>query len=137
MQKGCPGLHHSIINIFYLPAVANDPNYLVYRNHVGKILEITNDEPVHFTGRPYTFIADASIDPIKIEREKITTAPLIAYQVPYYLTRSNGHIMKFDTTLKKGVFYLAHEPDVKIEGEEILYRFRDNWIGEDLVLFRN
>ncbi|MFT4660545.1 MAG: hypothetical protein ACI9N1_000359 [Flavobacteriales bacterium] len=125
------------INFIYLPATAKHSSKLIYKKHVTSILEITKNEPVHWIGEPYKFESDASIGTITVKKVTLTSAPLIAYQIPYYLTKENKQIMQYDTILKPNHFYLAHDSFIKdFTSVNILYRFPDKWVNQEVVLFK-
>lgn len=125
------------INLIYLPATAKHSSKLIYKQQVANVLAITKDQPVHWIGEPYKFDSDASIGPITFKKVTLTSAPLIAYQIPYYLTKGNKHIMQYDTTLLANHYYLAHNSSMKDSTSfKILYRFPDKWLNKEVVLFR-
>lgn len=125
-------------NFIYLPAAAQHSNSMIYKNHIAQILTITNKEPVHWAGEPYQFKVKKGIGPLTFGETSLTTAPLVAYQIPYYLTKGNRHIMRFDTSLKAQRYYLAHESFLKKEMEvKVLYRFPDKFLKKEVVLFFN
>ena len=123
-------------NLFYLPAAAVQSDSMVYRNHVKEVLQITEKNPVHWAGEPYHFIARAAVGPYVLAEQMLTSAPLVAYQVPYYVTKGNGHIMRFDRVLEPDHYYLAHRQALPADSTTILYRFPDLWLGRELVLFK-
>lgn len=124
------------INLTYLPATAKYSSRLIYQNHINQVLAITKTEPVHWTGKPYTFTADASIGSYTIKNVYLTSAPLVAYQIPYYLTKANGHLMQYDTSLQANRFYLAHKSSIENLPVKGLYRFPDKWMEQEVVVFR-
>lgn len=123
-------------NFTYLPALARESSQLIYRDHIGKVLEITGSAPVHWCGEPYTFESDASIGPFTFKYVKHTSPTQLAFQIPYYLTKGNGHIMQFDTSLKAGQFYLAHEDFIRNMPVKVLYSFPDKWMLKEVILFK-
>ena len=124
-------------NLTYVPALAKESRQLIYKKHISSVLQLTNNQPVHWYGAPYTFESDASIGPITFKQVKLTSAPLLAYQIPYYLTKENGHIMQFDTILQKNQYYMSHEEFIQEKDIEVLYDFEDKWIRKRIVLFKN
>ncbi len=123
------------MNLIYLPLI--DKNLeKTYSEHIEEVLKITGDAPVHWNAALYHFSSDASIGPLKFAEKELTTAPLIAYQIPYYLTKGNGKIMQFDSIRQSGQYYLAPAMWIKKEKPEVLYRFRERWQNFDLVLFK-
>ncbi len=122
-------------NLTYLPATAKYSNSMIYKEHINQVLAITGKEPVHWAGQSYSFEADASIGPMTMGKVTLTSAPLLAYQIPYYITKGNKHIMKYDRTLQSKRYYLAHESFFKKGKNKALYRFPDNWMRQEVVLF--
>ncbi len=123
-------------NLIYLPALAADENASYYRNATSQILEITRDEPIYLIGQPHVFSSDASIGPITFEESVLTTAPLIAYQIPYYLSKNNGHIVKFVERPMPGKFHLVPAEIPQVKKVVPLSKIRDNWQERDYVLVR-
>ncbi len=123
-------------NFTYLPAAARHSDSMIYRQRIQQVLKITDSEPVYLTGAPYTFASDVSLGPLMLKNVELTSAPLIAYQIPYYLTKGNGHILRFDTALVSGRYYLAHQPVVLQQNMHESYRFPDQWLRKEVVLFK-
>jgi 4-amino-4-deoxy-L-arabinose transferase-like glycosyltransferase len=125
------------LNLTLLPATENFSDIVIYNKHVDKVLSITNNQSIHWAGKPQTFEPDASIGPITMKKIKLTSAPLLPYQIPYYITKGNGHVMQFDPVLRSDQYYLAHKSFVDERKLEILYRFPDMWLNDEIVLFKN
>ncbi len=125
-------------NFTYLPALANESDQLVYRDHIEKMLKITGEKPVHWYGVPNTFKSDASIGPFTLKEVKLTSAGILAYQIPYYLTKGNQHIMKFDTSFYADQFYLARKDELILNDKsvKVLYNFTDKFIDREMILFK-
>lgn len=123
-------------NIIYLPALAADEVASHYRNSADEILAITNNEPIYLLGQPYTFVSDASIGPFTFEESILTTAPLIAYQIPYYLSKNNGHIVKFVEKPISGNYHLAPVTLAETHHLKPLAHIKDIWKGKDYVLVK-
>ncbi len=124
------------LNLFYLPAWQNDEGVASYRESIGEMLEITGDEQIFLYGKPHHFTSDASIGPLTFEEKELTTAPLLAYQIPYYISRANKKIMHFTPQLKEGKYHLAPAEMIDKEDQEVLFRLRDHWQHRDYVLIR-
>jgi len=124
------------LNLFYMPAWQADPNVAYARSTVAEILKITGTERVYLYGKPYKFVSDASLGPFTFDKVELTTAPIITYRIPYYLSRSNKKVMTFTEDLIMGEYHLA--PESMIEGRdlEILYRIRDPWKKVDYALVK-
>ncbi len=123
-------------NLIYLPALAANDHASHYRNATKKILAITKNQPIYLLGHPYVFSSDASLGPITLEETELTTAPLIAYQIPYYLSRSNKHIMKFTEKPVKGMFHLTTVEIADSLRLAPMAEIRDIWKGKNYVLVR-
>lgn len=123
-------------NSFYLPEIAKTSQENIYKEDIDKMLAITNGKAITLTGSSYTFISDASIGPLKFGEKTLTTAPLIAYQIPYYLTKATNKIMVYDTNQVVGEFYLIQAKFFDYENQKVLYKLKDFWMNEELVLFQ-
>ncbi len=124
------------LNLYYLPALQADKNVMYYRETMAEMLEITGDEPIYLYGRAHHFPSDASIGPITFEETTLTTAPLIAYQIPYYITRHNHHILQFTERLEPGRYYIARAELLVGLEYKALFRFEDKWQQRQMVLIR-
>jgi hypothetical protein len=122
-------------NIFYLPSWQKDPNVAYYRSSVKHMLQISNGNMIYFHGIPYVFESDASLGPFKLGKTTLTTAPLMNYRIPYYMSRSTGKIMEFHPRLQAGNYYLANKNIQDTLDVKSLYTLHDNWQQQDYVLF--
>jgi len=124
-------------NFTYLSALVVESDQLIYSDHVKTVLEITKDEPVHWYGVPHTYYEPVRSSGLFVfEDVKITTAPLMPYQIPYYITKGNQHILKFDTNFRPNQFYMAHTDYLKDKPVNVLYSFPDKWLQKQVVLFK-
>ena len=124
-------------NFMYLPALAAESEKLIYRDHIKNVLEITKDESVHWFGYPHTYYEpEGSKGVFAFENVKVTSAALMAYQIPYYITKGNQQVLKFDTDLKPNQYYLARAEYFKDKPINILYSFPDLWINREVILFK-
>ncbi len=126
-------------NFTYLSVLPIESDQLVYHNHAKDILKITEDEPVHWYGIPYTYLKPTGSSGLfEFENVKITTAGLLAYQIPYYITKENYHILEFSPYFEPNQFYLARADELKIQGKQVkvLYSYQDKWISREIVLFK-
>lgn len=125
------------INFFYLPMVNLHQN-IDYNKTVKEMLSITNGDMIYWYGKnPYTFKSDASIGPLKMKEVSISSAPLLAYQIPYYLSKETNQIMQFDTILKPNTFYLTPAQEIDTNQYKIYYSFEDKWQQKQLVLIKS
>ncbi|UTW64585.1 hypothetical protein KFE98_10730 [bacterium SCSIO 12741] len=123
-------------NQLLLPNLAQENSVENYEPHVQEVLRITEGQPVRWCGYIYLFESDASVGPITFEKSELVTPTLMAYQVPYLLTRENGYIMQYDTILEPGQFYLSHDDFLRDKTVEKLYEFEDRWMKKNLILFK-
>lgn len=124
------------LNFFYLPAYQADESLAYYRSTVDEMLEMTHGERIYLYGDPYTFSSDASIGPYTITKSELTTAPIIGYRIPYYITRGNKKVMTFDTELKPGRYYLAPESSVDTSKYEVLHSIYEHGQRTTYLLIR-
>ena len=123
-----------LFNFTYLPALQQQSKTLVYRNEMKKITAITKNEQVFLYGEPHQFKAKATIGSLKIKERTLTTAPLIAYQIPYYLTKYTEKPLIFHEVMETGNYYIL--PKKMLESELPLYTFFDLWLNSEMVLIR-
>jgi hypothetical protein len=121
------------VNFIYLPLMEKNNKDNIYRDHVWQITQITKASPVYFTGDPIT-LEPVYIHRFKLADNELVVPPKIPYNVPYYLMKTNGHIMEYHPKPQKGNYYMAYEDF--IGDNKILYQFRESWTGEELYLFR-
>lgn len=122
------------LNLLYLPAWQNDKSIAYYRQSADEMLEISQGNPIFFYGEPYVFSSDASFGPLKFKEVRLTTAPLMNYRIPYYLSRKTHSVMEFDEEMLDQQFYLTRKDMVDSSKLKILYRLHDNWQKQDYVL---
>ncbi len=122
-------------NIFYLPSWQNDPSVAYYRSSVKQMLQISGGKQICFHGKPHYFESDASIGPIELSKVSLTTAPLMNYRIPYYMSRSTSKIMEFHPVLKRGTYYLSDKRLTDTLDVKVLYEMHDNWQKQNYILF--
>lgn len=120
---------------FYFPAMMTTDN-LQYRQQCSQILAITKNEPVYWADAPFYFNSAISIGPIHLQPKQHHTAALIAYQIPYYISRGNKQVMRFTSQIEAGKLYITPEAFAKDKPVDVLYRLRDNWLQKELWLVR-
>lgn len=124
------------VDMFYYPAMMSNSPDLAYRQKAEDILRIANGEQIFFADNPYNFKSDFGVGPFKLGEREHTTAALIAYEVPYYITRSNKQIMQFETEIKPGKLYITTQQFAEEKNVERLYQLHDNWLQNELLLVR-
>lgn len=121
------------LNVFYFPAIPHIETRL-FRPIISEIIGITKSEPIHLFGRPNKIHTNLFLGNLELTDSKLETAPLIPYQIPYYITKSNKQIMQFDSILQEGKFYIGHKYDFRQQSISIYYRFYDFWLKDSLYL---
>ncbi len=121
--------------MIYFPALRDNSKELFYRHEISNIVAITKDEQIFLSGEPYVFLSDASIGPLHFEEVTLQTAPLIAYQITYYITKANGKILQYEPEMQPGKFYLINQPKLNEEAE-IFYSFTENWMRKEMLLVK-
>lgn len=123
-----------VFNYSYIPEIQKSNDGLSYRDEVSSVLQITQNDQVFLYGDAYNFSSDASIGPIKLKEVELTTAPLLAYQIPYYISSANGHVVEFDPSLQAERWYLV--PQEKMKGLEAYKNcsLRDRWMNKNYYL---
>lgn len=124
------------LDMFYYPAMMSNSPDLVYRKKAEDLLRIANGEQIFFADNPYYFKSDFGIGPFKLGETEHTTAALIAYEVPYYITRSNKQVMQFETEIKPGKLYITTQQFAEGKNVDRLYQLHDSWLENELLLVR-
>lgn len=108
---------------------------LNYPTLTAKILQYTHDSAVYLTGYPQKYDVNSFLF-IKPAEDSINGAPLIPYQIPYYLTRATHTIMRYDSIPQKGLYYLTPVDFLKNKPHTVYFTFFDSWIRRDLALVK-
>lgn len=109
---------------------------LTYKERVGELLAISGDEPVHWAGPGYGFHTALGIAGHELVSYELTTAPQLAFQLPYYISKTNGHVMQWDAELLPNTWYLMEIPTAESLSLQPQYQIRDRWLSIELVLVR-
>ncbi|MGD1848764.1 MAG: hypothetical protein ACFB10_25515, partial [Salibacteraceae bacterium] len=123
-------------NAVYLPTVMAKEQQLTYRAEMDQVLLITKEAPVFYTGYPYTRNTEARLGPLSFGQYELKLPPLLPYQVPYYLSRANGHVMAYHPRPEPNNWYIASKKFAERYTAEVFYEFRDRWTSKQMVLFR-
>lgn len=106
-----------------------------YRNLSDSILHHSGHSPVYLTG--YSEKNDVNnflfIQP---KEDSINAAPLIPYQVPYYITKATHTVMRYDSIPQKGLFYLTPVNFIQNKTVIVYFRFFDNWLKREIALVK-
>jgi len=122
-----------VMNFTYLPYIQYKGNKQ-YEIHIDAMLEIVGDNPISFYGQPYTFNSDVSIPLGDTIKATLRTAPLIAYQIPYYYTSKTHRILTF--TEKEPIndtYNLVLSPALDTSTTDVLYSFDEGWQPNTVV----
>ena len=106
---------------------------LIYRDISAEILKITQNQPVLLTGTPDTLRLNFPF----FENKTILQPPLVPYQLPYYLSKSNGSIMRYEQQPRSGIFYLCFKDFAAgLPAAQALFTFTERWTGREMVLVK-
>jgi len=98
------GFNYTLLPHFHASTRTSEYSY-----HVEQMIMVTGNEPIFYTGNPLTYHPDLSIFRNQLYKSDITIPPLTAFQIPYYIVKSNDHILYYEQNPKPGKFYLAYE----------------------------
>jgi 4-amino-4-deoxy-L-arabinose transferase-like glycosyltransferase len=115
-------------NNIYLKSRAVDSPTAEYKLHVENMLTITGGQPVFITGTPNHYPNSFRSGFFNLSVNSIQTAPYIAFQVPYYLALKTGELVRFETEMQIGVYYLIDQRLADEMELDALYRFQDGFI---------
>lgn len=122
-------------NFAVLPYFESKSNGDLYKSHVQNINKITNNNKVLWTGRPIVYQPGFKLFGKKIVDVKYSIPPHVPYAIPYYQYLQSGHLLSYDSMLKKGQYYLAIDTLIKQSEIDTLYQFTEKWKGNSLILF--
>jgi len=106
-----------------------------YRNLCDSILHHSGHSPVYLTGYPGK--TDVNTFPfIQPKQDSVSGAPVIPYQLPYYLTKATNTVMRYDSIPQKGLFYLAPVNFLQGKNAVVYFTFFDNWVKRDVALVK-
>src|SRR5690606_12255421 len=106
---------------------------LIYRDISAEILNITKNQPVLLTGTPDTLRLDFPF----FENKTALQPPLVPYQLPYYLSKSNGAVMRYEQQPRPGIFYLCFKDFATgLPTAQVLFTFTEKWTGREMVLVK-
>lgn len=123
-------------NVCILPLQAAEDKATYYAGQVEEMRNISENEEILWTGRPYTFRPELSLLGMSFMRDSIKTPPLLAYQIPYYYTLLSDQRLLFADRTTEGKWYLGEKQFALSEGGKIYYEFKDQWTRRDLVLYQ-
>jgi len=123
------------MNTIYLEAYEKTSRATYYKNQVSEILKITGDDPLYMSGFPHTYYSSIDIGSKTYLNQIVNTAPIISFQVPYYITLQTGEVLIFTRDMQPDNYYLIMEKQIRQE-VEILYRFDDKMTSHRWCLVR-
>ncbi|MFY0643108.1 MAG: glycosyltransferase family 39 protein [Bacteroidia bacterium] len=123
---GILALARIAFNFSYLPAYQEDHDNTSYRESCAQIVEITQDKPIYLITETYKMESVTSLGPLKVEETEISS-PLLAYQIPYYISKLNQHVLKYVDEPQSGEFHLVAQDMLKDDWES-LATVRDGWV---------
>lgn len=106
-----------------------------YRQNVEEILMTTEGQSIHFYGYPEVFNDSVNVFKQPVVQSNFASAPLIPYQIPYYISRNTNEIMRFDTILEDDQWYLSEKVNIPAH-QLITDSINDYWLNRSLYLFR-
>lgn len=123
------------IALIYMPAVESASDNMVYRKEISSVLEIANGEEIFLSGNPNNFNSDASIGPFHFMQVQLQTAPLMAYQISYYITKATGKVLQYEPEMKPGKFYLIRKSQLN-QPAQIFASVTDHWVRGEILLVK-
>jgi len=110
---------------------------LPYRTLTNTLLAKAEGEPIHYTGDWYVIEADPKLAAgVLLWQDTLRTPPLIPYQIPYYITKGQGEILRFETNPQSGQLYLVYKDFLVDKNVEILHEFEEGWTNNPMALVR-
>jgi 4-amino-4-deoxy-L-arabinose transferase-like glycosyltransferase len=122
-----------VFNFTYLPILDNS-EVAEYREISNDIISYTKDEDLYFFSRPQTIESKIKLGPLNIYENQLETAPLLAYQLNYYISKSRNQIIPFVTNTNRKGFYIVPEALINLEQDSVVYRFHEKWQHIDRAL---
>ncbi len=107
----------------------------IYRDLSAQILQHTGGAPVYLTGYPQQ-IVNRSLLFIKMRQQVSAAPPLLPCQLPYYIGKTTGTLMRYDSLPAKGLFYLTPVNFLKDKNATVYFTFFDDWIRRDVALVK-
>lgn len=123
-------------DLIYFSSLQARSKELGYRKDMEKAIHLTAGSPIHLLGKPVTWPIKFSFAGKNLLDTGLAIPPLFAYQIPYYITRSQKQVLQFDTLPDPKFHYIVFENYTDTSGMETLFRFRDKWREQDLTLVR-
>lgn len=123
-------------NVSILPAQAADSKSLYYQSQVEKLLKVSTDQSIYWTGTPYSFQPEIAFGGKSLMRDSIMTPPLLAYQIPYYFTLSTNSRLLYQPDPDANTWLLGEKQYALNHNGVIHFEFLDKWTQNTLVLYQ-
>lgn len=124
------------MNNIYLPLYKSDSRTTYYKDIVKEVLAVSDGDPINITGNPMTYNSTIQFGRYHWLSQKVSTAPVLAFQIPYYFVQTTGELMLFRTEMQMGKYYLVDEYSLNQNNSTILYEYFDRSIHHTWYLIK-
>lgn len=124
------------MNNIYLPLYKNESRTTYYKNKVEAMLTLTKGESIYMTGEPHVYNSVIQLGEKQILTQEVKTAPILAFQIPYYITQQTGKVVVFEEEMKPGKYYLIDKYFYEDENASVVYEFLDKASNHTWYLIR-
>jgi hypothetical protein len=84
------------MNNIYLPNYKSDSRTTYYKNIVEDIIAITDEKTLHMSGELHRYNSNIQFGKTQLITSGVKTAPVLAFQIPYYFTIQTGEIILYE-----------------------------------------
>ena len=130
------GVLRLVYNICFLPIQAETSKSKYYAEEIDRIVEISEEGQVYWTGAPYIFKPEINVAGNQFFVDSLSTPPLIAYQIPYYYSLRTEELLLFEKNPKPGNWYLGEKGFAESFNSTISHEFEDKWMQRTIVLYQ-
>jgi len=123
-----------VYNVWGINAQVKLSHHLIYRNLGSSIVAITKDKPIYITGEPYRLPLLNSLPLVSYEKDSVMLPPLIAHQIPYYISLHTNASVQYHLHPRKKFFYIAPISFIQGKKVRVYKRFFDYWQNRELAL---
>ncbi len=123
-------------NFSVLPHLNNNYKSADYVKYADRILDITGKNEIYYIVNPWEIDRDLTIAGIKISEATYEEPPSIPYQVPYYLVKSSGKIMKLSYKPVPGAYCLSEKFIAENFDITVFLEYTDPHVPMEMVLFK-
>jgi hypothetical protein len=103
---------------------------------LSEIARINQNQSVTYWSPPDSMQLMIDMKFKKWQYESIAAPPEFHYQIPYYYHRISGDIMKYESTIRPSKTYITYKGWLKDTSVQILWRYHNRKVGDELVLFK-